>query len=79
MFFREDNTYNDIREKSMRQWLTELEQSDAIVNRGGAKLTLEYLEYLNQKIKELEDKNKLKDQYLKKMKEKVIQLSEHKL
>lgn len=79
MFFREDNTYNDIREKSMRQWLTELEQSDDIVNRGGAKLTLEYLEYLNQKIKELDDKNKLKDQYLKKMKEKVIQLSEHKL
>lgn len=72
MFFREDNTYNEIREKSMRQWLTDLEQSEDVVNRGGAKLTLEYLEYLNRKIRELEDKNKLKDQYLKKMKEKLI-------
>ena len=76
MFFREDNTYHEIREKSMRQWLSDLEQGEDVVNRGGAKLTLEYLEYLNRKIRELEDKNKLKDQYLKKMKEKVMNAKE---
>ena len=68
MFVREDNTYNEIREKSMKQWLLELAQSDDIVNRGGAKLTLDYIEYLNRKIKELEDKNSLKDKYLRKLK-----------
>lgn len=69
MIIKEDNTYNDIREKSMKQWLNELAESEDIVNRGGARLTLDYLEHLDRKIKELEDKNALKDKYLKKMKE----------
>lgn len=68
MFFQEDNTYNDIRKKSMIQWLQQLETSEDIENRGGAKLTLDYLAHLERKIKELEDKNALKDKYLKKLK-----------
>jgi len=71
MFFHEDNTYNEIREKSMMQWLNELAQSEDIVNRGGARLTLDYLESLNRKIKALEDENALKEKYMRKMKEKM--------
>lgn len=68
MFIKEDNTYNEMRESSMMQWLSELSESDDTVNRGGAKVTLEYIEYLNRKIKELEAKNTLKDEFLKKLK-----------
>lgn len=34
-------------------------------------MTIEHIEYLNKKIKELEDKNALKDQFLKKIKGKI--------
>lgn len=67
MIIQEDNTYNEIREKSMMQWLNELAKSDDIVNRGGARLTIDYLEHLNRKIKMLEEKNALKDKYLRKL------------
>ena len=68
MFIKEDNTYNEMRESSMMQWLNDLIKSEDIVNRGGAKVTLEYIEYLNNKIKELESKNMLKDEFLRKLK-----------
>lgn len=70
MFIKEDNTYNEMRESSMMQWLSELSECDDTVNRGGAKVTLEYIEYLNRKIRELEAKNTLKDEFLKKLKSK---------
>ena len=70
MFIKEDNTYNEMRESSTMQWLNELSESENVVNRGGAKVTLEYIEYLNRKIKELEAKNALKDEFLKKLKHK---------
>ena len=62
MFTRPDNTYNDIREKSLMQWLDEMEQHSDVAVRGGVKLTRE--------IRRLEEENRLKAQYLKKMKEK---------
>lgn len=71
MFIKEDNTYNEMRESSMMQWLNGLLESDDVVNRGGAKLTMEYIESLNKKIKELEDKGALKDDFLKRMKNKT--------
>lgn len=71
MFGREDNTYNDMIKKSTMQWLEELVQGEDIVNKHGAKLTKEYIEHLNNKIKELEDKNRLKDEFLKRLKSKV--------
>lgn len=71
MFMREDNTYNEMRKHSAMQWLTELLDSEDIVNKNGAKLTIEHIEYLNKKMKELEDKNALKDEFLKKLKSKV--------
>lgn len=67
MFFREDTTYNDIREKSLMQWLSEMEQHEDIVVRGGIKLNREYIQHLQEKIKKLEQENELKNQYLRKM------------
>ena len=57
MFGRPDHTYNDIREKSLMQWLDEMEQHPDIAVHGGVKLAREYVDHL-------------KTEYLKKMKEK---------
>lgn len=67
MFIKEDNTYNEIREKSIRQWLQEMSAHEDVAVRGGVKVTEDYLDYLKGQIQELERKNKLKDEYLKKM------------
>ncbi len=67
---KEDNTYNEMREKSMMQWLEQLKDCDDVVNKHGAKLTIEYIAHLNKKIKELEHSNALKDEFLKRMKNK---------
>ena len=42
MFIKDDNTYNDIREKSLNQWLDEMEKHEDIAVRGGVKLAREY-------------------------------------
>lgn len=68
MFFQEDNTYNEIREKSLMAWLDDMEKHDDLEVRGGVKLAREYVAYLQSEIKKLEDKNALKDNYLKKLK-----------
>lgn len=65
-----DNTYNDIREKSLLQWLEEMEKHPDVAVRGGVKLAREYVEYLKEEIKSLEEENRLKIQYLKKLKNK---------
>ncbi|MBE5945430.1 MAG: hypothetical protein E7259_00660 [Lachnospiraceae bacterium] len=70
MFMPDDNTFNDIREKSLMQWLQEMEQHEDIAVKGGVKLCREYINHLETKIKRLEDENQLKNQYLKKIKEK---------
>ena len=72
MFIKEDNTYNEIREKSIRQWLQEMSVHEDVTVRGGVKVTEDYLDYLKGQIQELEQKNKLKDEYLKKMREKIL-------
>ena len=69
MFFREDNTYNDIREKSLMQWLDEMEQHEDVAVRGGVKLCREYMQYLKDKNDKLKEENELKNFYLKKMRE----------
>ena len=70
MFFKEDTTFQRLREDSMMQWLNDLAKSDDFVNQSGANLTIEYIEYLKEKIKELERKSALKDEFLKKLKAK---------
>ncbi|RHP44004.1 MULTISPECIES: hypothetical protein [unclassified Clostridium] len=67
MFFKEDNSYNDIREKSLNQWLDEMSQHEDVAVRGGVKLAREYMQYLNDQIKKLKEENQLKNTYLKKM------------
>ena len=51
MFTRPDNTYNDIREKSLMQWLDEMEQHSDVAVRGGVKLTREYVQHLQEEIR----------------------------
>lgn len=60
MFIKDDNTYNDIREKSLNRWLDEMEKHEDIAVRGGVKLTREYVLHLKAE-------NELKNSYLKKM------------
>lgn len=69
MFGKEDNTYNELRENSIKKWLEDMSKHDEIAVRGGTRVTGEYLDDLKKKIKMLEDKNTLKDKYLKKLKE----------
>ena len=66
MFIKEDNTFNEIRRKSLLQWLEEMEQHEDVAVRGGVKLCRDYLQYLDDKNKKLEQENELKNQYLKK-------------
>lgn len=67
MFLQEDNTYNDIRQKSLNQWLDEMEKHEDVAVRCGVKLTREYIQYLNNEINRLKEENQLKNEYLKKM------------
>ncbi|WP_287387756.1 hypothetical protein [Lachnospira sp.] len=67
MFTRPDDTYNNIRKRSLEQWLSEMENHEDVAVRGGVKLTREYLAHLEEEISRLKDECKLKDDYLKKM------------
>lgn len=62
IFGTEDNTYNDIREKSLMQWLDEMSEHEDIAVRGGVKLAREYVQHLNDEIARLESENELKTQ-----------------
>ena len=67
MFGTPDNTYNDIREKSLLQWLDEMEQHDDVAVRCGVRLARDYMEYLKEENVKLKQECDLKDKYLKKM------------
>ena len=67
MFFREDNTYNDIREKSLLQWLEEMEKHQDVAVRGGVKPCREYLGHLKEEKRNLQEANELKNTYLKRL------------
>ena len=64
---KEDNTYNDIREKSLLQWLNEMEKHEDVAVRGGVKLAKEYIQHLKDENKRLDSENKMKNEYLKKV------------
>ena len=66
MWIKEDNTFNDIRKRSVEQWLNDIEDNADLVVRGGVKVTREYIEHLENEIKRLKDENNLKNTYLKK-------------
>ncbi len=67
MFMKEDNTYNDIREKSLMQWLDEMEKHEDIAVRGGVRLCRDYIKHLMDENEKLKQENELKNTYLKKM------------
>ena len=67
MFMMEDNTYRDLREKSLMQWLEEMENHPDLEVRGGVRLCRDYLAFLEQENARLKDENALKNTYLRKM------------
>jgi polyhydroxyalkanoate synthesis regulator phasin len=70
MFFKEDNTYQEICERSVMQWLEEMKQHEDLAVRGGVKVTTDYILRLKKQIEVLEEKNQLKDEYMRKLKDK---------
>ena len=71
MYFTDKSEYNDIRKNSLAQWLDDMEKHSGIAVRGGVKLTLEYVQYLQDGIANLKIENEHKAQYLKKLKRKT--------
>jgi len=65
-----DNTYNDIREKSLLQWLEEMSEHDDIAVRGGVRLAKEYMQYLKDENSRLQAEIELRNDYLRKLKKK---------
>ena len=65
-----DNTYNDIRERSLDQWLDQMSEHEDIAVRGGVKLAKDYIKHLKTENERLESKITLRNEYLKKMKNK---------
>lgn len=70
MFRNKDNTFNDIRSRSLNAWLDEMEEHEDVEVRGGVRLCREYLSYLAQENERLKKENELKNSYLKKLAEK---------
>lgn len=71
---KEDNTFNETREKSVLQWLDELKEHEDLVVRDGVRVTTDYIYALKKKIKQLEESNELKDTFLKKLKKEKMEL-----
>ena len=67
MFQIEDNTFRDLREKSLLQWLEEMEQHEDLTVRGGVRLCRDYIQYLKDENSRLKELNELKNTYLRKM------------
>ena len=67
MFRIEDNTYRDLRERSLMQWLEEMEAHEDMTVRGGVRLCREYIQSLKEENRRLQEQNELKNQYLRKL------------
>ena len=67
MYFPDKSEYQDIREKSLMQWLDEMEQHEDIAVRGGVKLAREYVQSLQKEIENLKSENELKTEYMMKL------------
>lgn len=74
MYFSEKSEYNSIREKSLEQWLDEMEKHPDVAVRCGVKLCREYVEYLQDEVDKLKEENKLKASYMKKLKQEKVEL-----
>ena len=74
MFGKEDTTYNDIRRKSLMQWLDDMEKHEDVAVRCGIKLNREYILHLENELENMKHKAKLRDDYLKKLKQEIVEL-----
>ncbi|SFB20477.1 hypothetical protein SAMN05216249_11314 [Acetitomaculum ruminis DSM 5522] len=70
MFVKPDNTYNDIRYRSLNKWLDDMEEHEDIAVRCGVPLARDYVKYLKDEIKRLNEENQLKNTHMKKLIEK---------
>lgn len=70
MVFEKDNSYNDIRYKSLMKWLDEIEKDENIAVSGGVTLAREYIQHLLDENQSLRNENELKKKYMKKLMEK---------
>lgn len=66
MFQMEDHTYRDLRERSLQQWLEEMEKHEDMTVRGGVRLCREYIQSLKDQNERLSRENQLKNEYLRK-------------
>lgn len=62
-----DNTYNEIRAKSLQQWLSEMQQHEDVAVRCGVPLVRDYIGHLEQECAKLQEESSLKSEYLKKL------------
>ena len=67
MFQIEDNTFRDLRERSLMQWLEEMEAHEDMTVRGGVRLCREYIQSLIDENSRLKEQNALTQSYLRKM------------
>ena len=72
MTYEKDNSYNEIRYKSLMKWLDEVEQDEDLAISGGTVLAREYIQYLRDENQSLRNENELKKKYMKKLQEKLI-------
>ena len=72
MKYEKDNSYNEIRYKSLMKWLDEVEQDENLAISGGTVLAREYIQYLRDENQSLRNENELKKKYMKKLQEKLI-------
>ena len=70
MFRMEDNTFKDLRERSLMQWLEEMEAHEDMTVHGGVRLCREYIQSLKDENQRLKEQNQLTQGYLKKMAQK---------
>ena len=66
MFQIEDNTFRDLRERSLLQWLEDMEKHEDMDVRGGVRLCQEYIQSLKDENTRLRQENQLKNEYLRK-------------
>ena len=67
MFRIEDNTFKDLRERSLMQWLEEMEAHEDMTVRGGVRLCRDYMQYLMDENRKLKEQNALTQSYLRKI------------
>lgn len=70
MFIQKDNSFNDIRYKSLMKWLDEMEQHKDLEVSGGVVLARSYIQHLINENNSLKNENELKKQYMQKLMEK---------